>query len=71
MSSAHEALGIYAYFGEGDISKMKQHFYVSAKLNIASAGLRWGETLSSTTDFLYIMLSDSREVIQSYALSAK
>lgn len=67
MASNHERLGVYAYFAESNLAEMKQHFYVVAKLNIASVGLRWGETLSSTTDFLYIMLSDSPEVIKAYA----
>lgn len=67
MVSAHKALGIYAYFGANDVARMKQHFHVAAKLSISSVGLRWGETLSSTTDFLYIMLSDSPEVIKAYA----
>lgn len=67
MERDHQGLGIYAYFGENDIVRMKQHFHVAAKLSISSVGLRWGETLTSTTDFLYVMLSDSPEVIQAYA----
>lgn len=67
MASEHESLGIHAYFGDKDIASMKQHFHVAAKLNVASAGLRWGETLSTGASLVYVLLSDSSEVIQSYA----
>lgn len=67
MARDHQGLGIYAYFGESDVARMKQHFHVATKLNIASAGLRWGETLSTDANFVYALLSDSAEVIQSYA----
>jgi hypothetical protein len=66
MASRHEGLGIYAYFADGNIALMKQHFHVEAKLNIASAGLKWGLDLSSTAGLLYTLLSDSSEVIQAY-----
>jgi len=67
MASDHEGLGIYAYFGETNATQMKQHFHVAAQLRIASVGLRRGETLSTGAKILYVMLSDSPEVIQSYA----
>lgn len=67
MSSEHVGLGMYGYFVEGNIQTFKQNFYIASKLRAASANKHWGETLSMDGSFLYPLLSDSAEIINTYS----
>lgn len=68
MANLHVCIGTHAFFVEGNLPGLKQNYHVASKLRLASADMEWGLNLSLTSDFLYPILSDSIEVIQSYEL---
>jgi hypothetical protein len=59
--------GVHAYFVEGNARALKQHFYVASKLILASAGQDGGENFDIPDSFLYGLLSDNIEVINTLA----
>jgi hypothetical protein len=67
LSGEHVNLGMFGYFAEGNIQTLKQHFHVASKLREMSSREIDGETLASPISFLYALLSDSSEVIRSFA----
>jgi hypothetical protein len=67
MGYEHISLGMYGYFVEENIHTFKQNFYIASKLGAASAKEDGGETLSMDDSFLYPLLSDSAEIINTYS----
>ncbi|WP_431112268.1 Imm49 family immunity protein [Variovorax paradoxus] len=59
--------GVHAYFIEGNVQAMKQHFYVASKLKLASLGQDGGGDFSLPGDCFYALLSDNIEIINAMA----
>jgi len=67
LAGHHIDLGMHGYFVEGNAQLLKQHFHVASKIMAASVHVESGDTLASPIPFLYALLSDSSEVIKSFA----
>lgn len=67
MAGLSKARGLKAYFIEHDIAAMKQHFYVSSRLLMAShatgVGIEYGGRIANYETFLFGLLSDSPEIL--------
>lgn len=74
MASAHENLGLLAYFARGDMTAFKQHWHLASRLSVRAAN-HVPESTSYTTggwmageyDLLYALCSDSRSAIDEVA----
>jgi Immunity protein 49 len=67
LAGNHCGLGVHAYFVENKLPSLKQHFYVASKLYAASVNQDGGTTFQIDMDFLFALLSDSTEVIDTFA----
>lgn len=65
LSLRHLDLGMHAYFVMGDMAMLRQHFHVASKLRVASINEDGRATFELDIPFLFAMLSDSPEVINS------
>jgi hypothetical protein len=74
MASAHENLGLLAYFARGNLAALKQHWHLASRLSVRAAN-HVPESTSYTTggwmageyDLLYALCSDSRSAIDEVA----
>lgn len=72
MASAHEKLGLLAYFARGDKTALKQHWYLTAKLLAHSVRHQpeddpWNCYVSMDTNLLCALVSDSPSVIDEFS----
>jgi hypothetical protein len=67
MSLDHITLGLHAWFVEKNLAGLKQHFYLSGKLNLASLDLPQQDAEKKKARFLSALFSDHGEIIQRFA----
>jgi hypothetical protein len=67
MSLDHITLGLHAWFVEKNLTGLKQHFYLSSKLNLASLDLPQNDAAKRKARFMPVLISDHGEIIQRFA----
>lgn len=68
MATSHIALGTNAYFGYGDIERLKQHYHLVGLLRLLGSKMaKNDETILSRIEPIYAMLSDSNKAIHACA----
>lgn len=67
IASRSTTRGISAYFMNGDIAGLKQHFHVASKLILAAIDLEGGPTFNTGSEIWQALLSDNSEIINAIA----
>lgn len=67
LARNHVGLGVNAYFVQGDLQQLKQHFHVASVLYAYSVNEDGGPAFELDTSFLVALLSDSPKVIKLFS----